>query len=335
MKVAIEFKHVYKRFEGREKPAVCDANFQVEEGNFVTILGTSGSGKTTLLKMTNGLIPATEGDIEFMGENIKNIPMNEYRRKIGYVIQQAGLFPHKTVYENIATIPKLMKWDKQRIDSRVDELLRMVQLDPAQYRKAYPKKLSGGEQQRVGLARAMAVDPSVMIMDEPFGAIDAITREKLQNELLKIQAQVRKTILFVTHDVQEAFKMGDKVIVMHDGVIQQYDTPFKILFHPATPYVKELMSSGDFFDKLKGLTAESAMTKVEDIKADELSAGKAGGAESLKNSVKLTDNLSTVLEMLIRGDEDAVAVRDFDGKVAGMIPYSIFKSIMKQESQDA
>ena len=146
---------------------------------------------------------------------------------------------------------------------------------------------------------------------------------------------MRKTILFVTHDVQEAFKMGDKVIVMHDGVIQQYDTPFKILFHPATPYVKELMSSGDFFDKLKGLTAESAMTKVEDIKADELSAGKAGGAESLKNSVKLTDNLSTVLEMLIRGDEDAVAVRDFDGKVAGMIPYSIFKSIMKQESQDA
>ena len=322
MKVAIEFKHVYKRFEGREKPAVCDVNFQVQEGDFVTILGTSGSGKTTLLKMTNGLIPASEGDIEFRGRNIKDIPVNEYRRMIGYVIQQAGLFPHKTVYENIATIPRLMKWDKARIDARIKELLRMVKLDPDQYMKAYPKKLSGGEQQRVGLARALAVDPSVMIMDEPFGAIDAITRETLQNELLKIQADVKKTVLFVTHDVQEAFKMGDKVIVMHDGVIQQYATPFEILFHPATPYVKELMDSGNFFDKLKGLTAESAMTPAESSVKTSL-------------SVKQTDNLCTVLEQFLAGDEETVAVRDFDGRVVGVINYAIFKSIMKQEKQDA
>ena len=318
MKVAIEFKHVYKRFEGREKPAVCNADFKVKEGDFVTILGTSGSGKTTLLKMTNGLISATDGEIHFMGENINGIP----RRKIGYVIQQAGLFPHKTVYDNIATIPKLMKWDKQRIERRVDELLNMVELDPKQYRKAYPKKLSGGEQQRVGLARALAIDPQVMIMDEPFGAIDAITREKLQNELLKIQSQVHKTILFVTHDVQEAFKMGDKVIVMHDGVIQQYDTPFNILFHPATPYVKELMSSGNFFDKLKGLTAESAMT-LTDNQVD------------TESSVRLSDNLCTVLELLIRGEDDVVAVKDYDGNIVGTISYSIFKSIMKQEKKDA
>lgn len=322
MKVAIEFKHVYKRFEGREKPAVCDVNFQVQEGDFVTILGTSGSGKTTLLKMTNGLIPASEGDIEFRGRNIKDIPVNEYRRMIGYVIQQAGLFPHKTVYENIATIPRLMKWDKERIDARIKELLRMVKLDPDQYMKAYPKKLSGGEQQRVGLARALAVDPSVMIMDEPFGAIDAITRETLQNELLKIQADVKKTVLFVTHDVQEAFKMGDKVIVMHGGVIQQYATPFEILFHPATPYVKELMASGNFFDKLKGLTAESAMTPAESSAKTSL-------------SVKQTDNLCTVLEQFLAGDEETVAVRDFDGRVVGVINYAIFKSIMKQEKQDA
>ena len=322
MKTAIEFKHVYKRFEGREKPAVCDASFKVEEGEFVTILGTSGSGKTTMLKMTNGLIPVSDGEIDFMGEDIKNIPVNEYRRRIGYVIQQAGLFPHKTVAENIATVPKLLKWDKQRIEKRVDELLTLVQLAPDQYRGAYPKKLSGGEQQRVGLARALAADPSVMIMDEPFGAIDAITREKLQNELLRIQSQVHKTILFVTHDVQEAFKMGDKVIVMHDGVIQQFDTPFNILFHPATPYVRELMAAGNFFDKLKGLTAESAMSPCDEELRSE-------------TSVKVTDNLCTVLELFIRGEEKLIGVKDHDGKTVGQIPYSIFKSIMKEENRDA
>lgn len=321
MSAVIELEHVYKEYADRAKPAVCDANFCVEAGDFVTILGTSGSGKTTLLKMINGLVPVSRGKVKFMGEDITAGPINNFRRKIGYVIQQAGLFPHWTVYDNIATVPRILKWEEARIKERVYELMDMVQLDPGQYAKSYPKKLSGGEQQRVGLARALAADPPVMLMDEPFGAIDAITREKLQNELLAIQSKLHKTILFVTHDVQEAFKMGNKVIVMHNGIIQQYAEPFAIMFHPATEYVAQLVKSGDFFDRLKMMPASAAITPI-----------KSG--TDRKIVVSATENLSQVLTAMIAGNESAVAVKDVSGKIVGEITMSLFQNELMRNGND-
>lgn len=254
-KVALDLRNVKKRFPHTEADAVSGVSLTVNEGDFVTILGTSGSGKTTLLKMVNRVYESTSGDIYFYGENIKNLKVEDYRRKIGYVIQQIGLFPHMTVAQNIATVPKILHWSKEKIHARVDELLELVGLPGESYRERYPSQLSGGQQQRVGLARAMAADPQVMLMDEPFGAIDAITRQNLQDELIRIQKKLNKTILFVTHDIHEAFKLGNKVIIMDQGEIQQYDTPFNILFHPSNDFVAQLVSSENIINRLKVLKA--------------------------------------------------------------------------------
>lgn len=189
---AIEFKGVSKRFKGNEYDSVSNVNLKIEKGTFVTILGTSGSGKTTLLKMVNRIHELTKGELLYFGQDIMKLEANEYRRKIGYVIQQGGLFPHKTVEDNIAVVPKLLKWDKQKIAQRTKELMQLVQLDYEKYRKRYPRSLSGGEQQRVGIARALATNPSIMLMDEPFGAIDAITRGVLQKEIKRLQKTVRE-----------------------------------------------------------------------------------------------------------------------------------------------
>ena len=216
---AIEFKGVSKRFKGNEYDSVSNVNLKIEKGTFVTILGTSGSGKTTLLKMVNRIHELTKGELLYFGQDIMKLEANEYRRKIGYVIQQGGLFPHKTVEDNIAVVPKLLKWDKQKIAQRTKELMQLVQLDYEKYRKRYPRSLSGGEQQRVGIARALATNPSIMLMDEPFGAIDAITRGVLQKEIKRLQKQLGNTILFVTHDVYEAFLLGQKIIVMDHGAV--------------------------------------------------------------------------------------------------------------------
>lgn len=310
----IEFNHVSKFFSGREKPAVNDVSLSIEEGSFVTILGTSGSGKTTVLKMVNGLIPISSGEILFKGKPISELDINEYRKSIGYVIQQAGLFPHRTVYENVATVPKMMKWKKSEIDERVNELLKMVRLEPSQYANVYPCKLSGGEAQRVGLARALAADPPVMLMDEPFGAIDAITRTALQDELLEIQARLKKTIMFVTHDIQEAFKMGDRVIIMHDGELQQFAEPYDIVFNPATEYVKELLNIGNFFDELKAIPAKVAMTPLN------------GDSKNDSEAVLATQNLSEVLELLIKKGIDSVLVKDHSGAICGKISRDIFET---------
>lgn len=261
---AIEYKNVRKIFEGNEKDSVKNVSLSIEEGAFVTILGTSGSGKTTLLKMTNRIHELTDGEILFYGKNSKDIPVNEYRRQIGYVIQQAGLFPHKTIEENIATVPKLLKWDKKKTQETVREMLKLVRLDYDTYAKRYPRQLSGGEQQRVGIARALAVSPKVILMDEPFGAIDAITRRSLQEELIKLHKELKNTILFVTHDIFEAILLGEKIIIMDDGEVQQYDTPYNIMMHPANDFVKNLVFSGDPLEKLKALSVVTGMKKVED-----------------------------------------------------------------------
>ena len=243
MSIAIEFKNVYKQFKGSAYSAVDNLSLTINHGEFITILGSSGCGKTTLLKMINRLYDPDKGSIEFFGEDISNKDPVEFRRKIGYVIQQVGLFPHMTIAGNIATVPKILKWPKDKIDARVDELLKLVGLEPSEFKNRYPSQLSGGQQQRVGLARALAVNPDVMLLDEPFGAIDAINRINLQDELLKIYNASKKTYLFVTHDINEAFKLGNRVLIMDKGKIQQFDTPKNIVANPANDFVRSLINS--------------------------------------------------------------------------------------------
>ncbi len=243
MEVAIRFENVTKFFDNAEKPAVKDITLDIHDGEFITILGSSGCGKTTLMKMVNRLYEPDSGRILFFGKDIASLNAVELRRQIGYVVQQAALFPHMTIAENIATVPKIIKWKKEKIATRVKELLELVQLEPDIYMKRYPKQLSGGQQQRVGLARALAAKPKMLLMDEPFGAIDAITRSHLQDELIKIHSKYNKTILFVTHDVNEALRLGNRVLVMSEGKIKQFATPSDILNNPADEFVKNLIQS--------------------------------------------------------------------------------------------
>lgn len=240
---AIEFHNVSKQFDGAGYYAVDNVNLTIDEGEFITILGSSGSGKTTLLKMVNRLYEPDEGKLVLFGENIREVDVVKVRRRIGYVIQQVGLLPHMTVAENIAIVPGLMKWDKARTGARVLELLELVGLNPAEFQKRYPSQLSGGQQQRVGLARALAIDPKIMLLDEPFGAIDAINRINLQDELKRIHGGLKKTFLFVTHDINEALKLGTRVIVMNEGHVCKYDTPVNIARHPADGFVASLIDS--------------------------------------------------------------------------------------------
>lgn len=240
---AIEFQNVSKRFKGATEDAVKEVSFTVEEGEFITILGTSGCGKTTLLKMINRLYEPDTGSILLFGKNIADVDPVKLRREIGYVIQQVGLFPHMTIAENIATVPTLLKWEKSRIDSRVAELLHLINLNPEEYRSRYPSQLSGGQQQRVGLARALAVEPGIMLLDEPFGALDAITRSGLQDELLYLHQGMNKTFMFVTHDINEALKLGNRIMIMSEGRIRQFGTPEEIVRHPADPFVEKLIQS--------------------------------------------------------------------------------------------
>lgn len=240
---AIEFQNVTKQFDNASLPSVDRVSLTIEEGEFITILGSSGSGKTTLLKMVNRLYEPTEGKIILFGEDISTVDVVKVRRRIGYVIQQVGLFPHMTIAENISVVPRLLKWEKKRTEDRVDELLNLVGLLPEEFKHRYPAQLSGGQQQRVGLARALAVNPKIMLLDEPFGAIDAITRMKLQDELLRIHGELKRTFLFVTHDINEAFKLGGRVIVMNEGRVSQFDTPERIVRQPADEFVASLIRS--------------------------------------------------------------------------------------------
>ena len=239
MNTAIEFRHIRKSYG--DTVIIPDLNLEIEKGEFVTIIGSSGCGKTTALKMINGLIPPTGGDILVDGENIRNKDMITLRRGIGYAIQGSVLFPNMTVEQNISYVPSLLnKKDKERTAKAVDKWMQIIGLDPSM-KERYPSELSGGQQQRVGIARALAASPDILLMDEPFGAVDAITREQLQNELKEIHKKTGITILFVTHDIEEALKLGTKVLVMDHGEIQQYGTPKELLQNPATDFVKKLV----------------------------------------------------------------------------------------------
>jgi osmoprotectant transport system ATP-binding protein len=237
----IVFDHVTKRYPGREQPALDDLSLEITAGTFCVLVGPSGGGKTTALKMINRLIPFDSGEIRIDGRSILDLPLVELRRGIGYVIQQIGLFPHMTVGDNVGTVPRLLGWDKRRTRTRSLELLELVGLEAGDASR-YPSQLSGGQRQRVGLARALAADPPVLLMDEPFGALDPITRLRLQTELKRLHREVGKTVIFVTHDIDEAITMGDRIAILRQGgVLAQYDTPDAILAHPADDFVKEFI----------------------------------------------------------------------------------------------
>jgi len=239
----IEIENITKRYG--EVEVVKDVSFVVQPRTITVIVGTSGSGKTTLLRMINRLVEPTSGVIKLDGRDNRAVPAYELRRHIGYAIQGHGLFPHRTVAQNIATVPVLLGWDKTRIDARVDELLSLFQLDPATFGPRYPHELSGGQQQRVGVARALAAEPNVLLMDEPFGALDPVIRAKAQDDLLAIQKRFGTTIILVTHDMEEAIHLGNRIAVMDEGRLIQYATPAEILARPATPFVETLIGTGD------------------------------------------------------------------------------------------
>ena len=267
--VLIKLENIEKSYTPGEPAAVRNLNLEVMRGEVLVLVGPSGCGKSTTLRLINRLIEPTKGKIYLNGEDVTDINGSQLRRRIGYVIQQVGLFPHKTIAENIATVPKLLGWKKEEIDKRIDELLEVVSMDPEVFKDRYPKELSGGQAQRVGVARALAANPDVLLMDEPFGAIDPITRDRLQNEFLRLQQDLKKTIVFVTHDIDEAIKMGDRIAILREGSeIAQLDTPENILTEPADDFVESFLGSGAI---LKGLT----LKKVRDIELQPITTLKA------------------------------------------------------------
>jgi osmoprotectant transport system ATP-binding protein len=282
--IMIRLENLTKVFPGQEAPAVDDLSLEIPEGEIVVFVGPSGCGKTTTMKMINRIIEPTSGRIFLQGDDVTKVNGDRLRRRIGYVIQQIGLFPHMTIAENIATVPKMLGWDKKRISDRVDELLETVSMDVS-YRERYPKELSGGQRQRIGVARAMAADPPVLLMDEPFGAIDPITRERLQNEFLRLQAEIKKTIVFVTHDIDEAIKMGDRIAILRtQSRIAQYDTPERILTDPADEFVEDFIGTGASIKRL-------SLSRVRDIETADwpvalLSEGRDAVRELLRKSGK-------------------------------------------------
>jgi len=291
----IHLEKVTKTYPGTTEPAVADLDLDIREGEILVLVGPSGCGKSTTLRLINRMIEPTSGRIIFEGEDVTDVNPDQLRRRIGYVIQQIGLFPHRTIKENIATVPELLGWDTQQIDNRVDELLNMVGMDPATYRDRYPKELSGGQAQRVGVARALGADPDVLLMDEPFGAIDPITRDRLQNEFLRLQAELKKTIVFVTHDVDEAIKMGDRIAILREqSIVAQHDTPEAILANPANDFVEDFLGSGA---TLKGLS----LMRVRDIEVDDaLTVEDTGSRDAMRAA-------------LDRSERDWMLLLDADG----------------------
>ena len=308
--VDVEFRHVGKSYG--QTVAVRDLSIHVPAGKICVLVGPSGCGKTTSLKMVNRLIEPTSGEILIDGRDVLQGDPIELRRGIGYVIQQVGLLPHLTVGDNVAVVPRLLRWERKRTSDRVDELLTLVGLDPAGYRDRYPAQLSGGERQRVGVARALAADPPVMLMDEPFGAVDPIVRERLQNELLRLQGQLAKTILFVTHDIDEAIKMGDLVAVMQvGGVLAQFGTPEEILAHPASDFVARFVGADRGLKRL-------SLTRIADI--DLLAAPTAHpGDDAAEAKARVASHVFPYLLLLDAADRPLGWVDPGDIPSSGML----------------
>jgi osmoprotectant transport system ATP-binding protein len=305
----ITLERVGKRYpDGTD--AVSTLSLDIPAGELVVLIGPSGCGKSTVLRMINRLIEPTSGRILLDGADVNSGDAVDLRRRIGYVIQNTGLFPHQTIRANVATVPKLLGWSRRRVDERVDELLDLVGLGPAQYGKRYPHELSGGQRQRVGVARALAADPVVLLMDEPFSAVDPIVRIRLQDEFLKLQATVRKTIVMVTHDIDEAVRMADRIAVLSQGAaLQQYASPAQLLSSPANDFVKEFIGSDRGIKRLTVLPVpRDGLTPLSTV--DGVQAGP---------SVRLGDSLRDALAALLDGGTGWVAVRDADGTALGIL----------------
>lgn len=296
----IEFEHVTKQYG--EFKAVDDLCLTVEKGQICILIGPSGCGKTTTLKMINRLVEATSGVIRIDGQDILSIDPIELRRQIGYVIQEVGLFPHLTAAQNIALVPFLKKWPEKKRRERAEELLELVGLPPDVYRDRYPHELSGGQQQRVGVARALASDPAIILMDEPFGALDPITRTQLQDELLRLQDELHKTIVFVTHDIDEALKLGTMIAVMRAGKVLQYDTPERLLKNPADPYVEEFVGRDRLWRRPEYLKVEDVMIRNPVTIGQHRTPGQALGAmKQYKVNTLLVTSREGRLLGIIRG----------------------------------
>jgi osmoprotectant transport system ATP-binding protein len=303
--VEIVFDEATKRYAGRTTPAVDSLSFSIPEGEICVLVGPSGGGKTTAMKLVNRLVELTSGDVRIDGRSVRTLEPTELRRGIGYVIQQVGLFPHMTVAENVATVPRLLGWKRPEIRERVDALLDLVELPAEDYRGRYASQLSGGERQRVGLARALAADPPVMLMDEPFGALDPITRARLQKELLRIQGEVRKTIVFVTHDIDEAILLGDRIVILREGGrLAQVGTPEEILARPADDFVARFVGADRGLKRL-------SLTTLADVPLDPPN-GQVAPTATLETTLR--DALSL---MLSEGSRSLVAVDD--GRPRGVL----------------
>ncbi|NHC40583.1 ABC transporter ATP-binding protein [Bacillus sp. MM2020_1] len=296
----IRFEQVSKQFPNGTF-AVKSFDIEIKKGEFFVLIGPSGSGKTTTLKMINRLIELSKGWVWINGKKISDYDINELRWNIGYVLQQIALFPHMSIAENIAIVPELVNWDKEKIVARVDELLTMVGLDPKEYRNRKPSELSGGQQQRVGVIRALAADPEIILMDEPFSALDPFSREKLQDDMLEIQRKLKKTIVFVTHDMQEALKLGDRICLMNDGEIVQVGTPHEFLTNPVNDFVREFVGSRKLSIDLDELI--TAVTGEQALLAD-------------TKTISLSTPVDKVLEQLASFEQISV---EENGKTIGII----------------
>ncbi|MBM7508992.1 betaine/proline/choline family ABC transporter ATP-binding protein [Nocardioides sp. 31GB23] len=311
----IHLDRVGKTYPGTKVPAVEDLTLDVHEGEILVLVGPSGCGKSTTLRLINRMIEPSNGRILLDGEDVTKANPDKLRRRIGYVIQQIGLFPHQTIAQNIATVPKMLGWDKERITEQVESLLSTVGLDPEQYRDRFPKELSGGQAQRVGVARALGADPDIMLMDEPFGAIDPITRDRLQNEFLRLQEELHKTIVFVTHDIDEAIKMGDRIAILGErSTIRQIDTPERILAYPVDDFVDDFIGTGSTIKGLNFLKVSSLKkTDYPSISdADPCATGVAKLDEAGLEWLVLVDAQRRPLRWLHR-DELATSPASYDG----------------------
>jgi osmoprotectant transport system ATP-binding protein len=310
----IEIEHLTKRFAGSGAAAVDDLTLSIGASEICVLIGPSGCGKTTTMRMINRMIEPDSGRIRIAGRDVTHVDPVELRRSVGYVIQQVGLFPHMTIAENVATVPQLLGWQAARIRQRVDELLVRVDMDPARYRDRYPRELSGGQKQRVGVARALAADPPVMLMDEPFGALDPITRAALQDEFLRLLYELKKTIVFVTHDIDEALKMGTRIAILRAGRLVQFDRPEAILAHPADPFVESFVGADRALKRL-------ALIPV----ARHVAAGMPpAGAPRIPRDA----DLRTALSMLLAADADTGGVVDDRGEARGIVTLTAIRDAL-------
>jgi osmoprotectant transport system ATP-binding protein len=307
----IDIVDLVKQFPGTARPAVDRLTLSIPDGEVCVLIGPSGCGKTTTMRIINRMIEPDAGIVRVGGRDIMRVDTVTLRRSIGYVIQHVGLFPHWTIAENVATVPRLLGWTKARTEARTDELLVMVGMDPSTYRDRFPRALSGGQKQRVGFARALAADPPLMLMDEPFGAIDPITRARLQDEFLKILRALRKTIVFVTHDIDEAIKMGDRIAILKDGALLQYNTPERVLAEPANSFVSAFVG------------ADRALKRLSPIACATVAVPFAGAAPA--QSIDGTASLRDALALMLETGEDVLAVRSGD-QWAGVVTLAAIRA---------